>query len=128
MKAVLLGLKSLCNKVTGKHVRVQSDNVTTVAYINEFCSKQKTDLHNPPVNNLLDFLANLHEKGLKYTTSNVARRAVSTIVIPSTYGTIANHLIVSRFMKGIYESSPPNPRYRSTWDVQPGLTYNQSAR
>ena len=35
MKAVLLGLKSLCNNTTGKHIRVQSDNTTTVSYINE---------------------------------------------------------------------------------------------
>ena len=35
MKAVRLGLKSLCNNTTGKHVRVQSDNTTTVSYINE---------------------------------------------------------------------------------------------
>ena len=35
MKAVLLGLKSLCNNTTGKHIRVQCDNTTTVSYINE---------------------------------------------------------------------------------------------
>ena len=35
MKAVLLGLKSLCNNTTGKYIRVQSDNTTTVSYINE---------------------------------------------------------------------------------------------
>ena len=35
MKAVLLGLKSFCNITTGKHIRVQSDNTTTVSYINE---------------------------------------------------------------------------------------------
>ena len=34
MKAVLLGLTSLCNNTTGKN-RVQSDNTTTVSYINE---------------------------------------------------------------------------------------------
>ena len=35
MKAVLLGLKSLYNNTTGKHIRVQSDNTTTVSYISE---------------------------------------------------------------------------------------------
>ena len=30
MKAVLLGLKSLCNNSTGTHVRVQSDNTTSL--------------------------------------------------------------------------------------------------
>ena len=35
MKAVLLGLKTLCNNTTGKHIWVQSDNTTTLSYINE---------------------------------------------------------------------------------------------
>ncbi len=34
LKAVLLGLKSLCSKCTATHIRVQSDNTTAVAYIN----------------------------------------------------------------------------------------------
>ena len=33
MQAVLLGLKALCKNIT-KHVRVQSDNTTAIAYIN----------------------------------------------------------------------------------------------
>ncbi|XP_044165229.1 uncharacterized protein LOC122949160 [Acropora millepora] len=34
LKAVLLGLKSLCGAFSEKHVLVQSDNTTTVAYLN----------------------------------------------------------------------------------------------
>ena len=34
LKAVLLDLKSLCGAFSEKHVLVQSDNTTTVAYIN----------------------------------------------------------------------------------------------
>ena len=34
LKAVLLGLKSLLGHVHGKHIRIQSDNTTTVAYVN----------------------------------------------------------------------------------------------
>ena len=34
LKAVLLGLKSLCDAFSEKHILVQSDNTTTVAYIN----------------------------------------------------------------------------------------------
>ena len=33
-KAVLLGLKSLCSGTQNKHIRIQSDNTTTVAYLN----------------------------------------------------------------------------------------------
>ena len=34
LKAVLLGLKSLCGAFSEKHVLIQSDNTTIVAYIN----------------------------------------------------------------------------------------------
>ena len=34
MKAVLFGLESLCRDLRVKHIRVESDNTTTVAYIN----------------------------------------------------------------------------------------------
>ena len=34
LKAVLLGLKSLCGAFSEKHILVQSDNTTTVAYLN----------------------------------------------------------------------------------------------
>ena len=34
LKAVLLGLKSLCATIYNKHIRIQSDNTTTVAYVN----------------------------------------------------------------------------------------------
>ena len=34
LKAVLLGLQSLCALINGKHILVQSDNTTTVSYIN----------------------------------------------------------------------------------------------
>ena len=34
LKAVLLGLQSLCSDVTNKHIRILTDNTTTVAYIN----------------------------------------------------------------------------------------------
>ena len=34
MKAVLFGLDSLCRDLRVKHIRVESDNTTTVAYIN----------------------------------------------------------------------------------------------
>jgi len=44
MKAVLLGLRSLCSEVSNKHIRVQSDNtLTTVVYINAMGGIRSTD-------------------------------------------------------------------------------------
>ena len=68
-------------------------------------------------------MVNLHEKGLSYTTINTARSAISAITLSEDKDTVGCHPLVSRFMKGIYKGSPPTPRYQSTWDVQPVLTY-----
>ena len=75
---------------------------------------------------ILDFLVELHEKELAYTTLNTARSAISAFTIPKNNLTIGSHPVVSRFMKGIYKSSPPTPRYKTTWDVQQVLSYLSS--
>ena len=72
---------------------------------------------------VLDFLVSLHDKGLPYTTINTARSAISAVNLSTNNMTIGSHPIVSRFMKEIYKSSPATPRYQSTWNVQPVLTY-----
>ena len=89
----------------------------------DVCCERQADPYNPPLTTVLDFLVNLHEKGLSYTTSNTARSDISAITLSEDKDTIGCHPLVSRFMKGIYKGSPPTPRYQSTWDVQPVLTY-----
>ena len=104
-------------------------NNMRLAYItkwHDFCSKQKVNSYNPPLNAVLDFLVNLHDKGLSYTTINTARSALSAVILSSDNVSIGSHPIVSRFMKGIYKRNPPVPRYRTTWDVTPVLSYLSS--
>ena len=92
----------------------------------DFCSKWKVNPYNPPLNTVLDFLVSLHEQGLSYTTINTARSALSAIILPTDNVNIGSHPIVSRFMKGIFKNNPPAPRYRTTWDVSPVLSYLSS--
>jgi len=75
---------------------------------------------------VLDFLVSLHEQGLSYTTIDTARSALSAIILPTDNVNIGSHPIVSRFMKGIFKNNPPAPRYRTTWDVSPVLSYLSS--
>ena len=89
----------------------------------EFCSKWEVNSYNPPLNTALDFLVSLHEQGLSYTAVNTARSALSAIILPTDNVNIGSHPIVSRFMKGIFKSNPPVPRYHTTWDVNTGLPF-----
>ena len=80
----------------------------------------------PPIGTMLDFLVALHEKGLKYSTLNTARSAISAVVLPTNNHTIGTHPLVSRFMREIYKCNPPTPRYQTTWNVKTVLTYLSS--
>ena len=46
LKAVLLGSKSLCSTIRNKHIRIQSDNAATVAYVNAMGVMKSTDCNN----------------------------------------------------------------------------------
>ena len=92
----------------------------------DFCSKWKVNPYNPPLHTVLDFLVSLHEQGLSYTTINTARSALSAIILRTDNVNIGSHSIVSCFMKGIFKNNPPAPRYHTTWNVSPVLSYLSS--
>lgn len=72
----------------------------------------------------IDFLAEMFSAGLSYSSINSARSAISQLTTlsdsPLSFG---SHPHTSRFLKGVYYMRPPRPRYDSTWDVQPVLSY-----
>ena len=74
----------------------------------------------------LDFLAEHFEEGLQCRTINLIRLAVS-ITHDSIEGVhVGQHPLVSRLMKGVYNSCPPQPKYSRTWDVEIVLRYLRS--
>lgn len=62
---------------------------------------------------VLDFLTELYDSGLKYSSINTARSAVSQYAL-NNLG--ANPLVI-RFMKGVFNLRPSVPRYTQIWDV-----------
>ena len=75
---------------------------------------------------MLDFLDSLYEQGLSYTTINTERSALSAIILPTDNVNMGSHVIVPRFTKDIFKNNPPVPRYHTTWDVSPVLSYLSS--
>lgn len=73
---------------------------------------------------LIGFLSFLYQKGSGYSALNSARSAVSTVVSLFTAASpIRAHPLVSRFMKGVFQSRPSVPRYNNTWDADVVLKY-----
>ena len=59
----------------------------------------------------------LFNQGLSYSTLNTARSALSTIIIMEGGECFGTNHIVTRFMKGVFESRRPKPKYTKIWDV-----------
>ena len=81
----------------------------------------------PSVNNVIEFLQELFDKGLSYSSIiiNTARSTLSSFVILEGNTPIGTHPFVQRFIKGVYQSRPALPRFTTTWDTSIVLTYLQ---
>ena len=77
----------------------------------------------PHVNDVLEFLQELYERGLGYSCLNTARSALSSFIVLDGNVTVGNHPLVQRFLKGVFQTRPAFPRYTSTWDTSIVLTY-----
>lgn len=72
---------------------------------------------------MLDFLTQQYDRGCGYSALNTARSALSAIGIVVEGFTAGAHPLVVRYMKGVFNLKPTQPRYTQTWDVAPVLTY-----
>ena len=76
-----------------------------------------------PENTVLEFLTALFDEGLQYRTINTYHCAISMTHLPVDSSLIDSHPLVSRFMKGVFQSRPLCPRYLATWDVSVVLSH-----
>ena len=85
--------------------------------------KKQIDPVSATVPQALDFLVELFESGIGYSGINNARSALSSVLKPVDGMTFGAQESVKRFLKGVYEARPSNPRYTETWDVSKVLNY-----
>ena len=90
-----------------------------------FCTQRKINHNQPTVEQALDFFTHLYEQGLTYSTINTARNALSSYITLEDSSSLGQHPLVSRLLRGIFQSKPPSPRYSETWDVSVVLHYLQ---
>ena len=74
---------------------------------------------------VLDFLSELYDKGLSYSTINSARSFLSSILPRTNNVSIGADPVISRFMRGVFNTRPNLPRYTRSWDVKKVLSYIQ---
>ena len=88
-----------------------------------WCAEKQEDPVSCDISCFLEFLSELFDNGLQYRTINVYRSAISASHLSVEGSSIGSHQLVSRFMRGIYELRPPQPRVFTTWDVGTVLRY-----
>ena len=71
----------------------------------------------------MDFLVDLYDTGLGYSSINTARSALSSFGILMTGQSFGSHPLVIRLMKAVYNMRPNMPRYKDIWDVDIVLFY-----
>lgn len=65
---------------------------------------------------MLDFLKELFEQGASASSIGTHRSALS-LFLPKVEGyKVGDHPLMVRFMRGIHNKRPPQPRYKTTWD------------
>ena len=85
----------------------------------EYCRDHDLNAYATSVNTVLKFLHGIYEQGLSYSTLNTARSALSAFVaIENSSSTVGNHPLISRYLKGVFNTKPPVPRYRQIWDTR----------
>ena len=65
----------------------------------------------------------LYAQGLCYSTLNTAHFTLSSILRISDCHNFGSHPLVVRFMKGVFETGKPNPKYDDIWDASKVLNY-----
>ena len=70
-----------------------------------------------------NFLAILYDEGIGYSALNTTRSALSTVFTLQNNHTFGTHPLVTRFMKGVFETRPSLPCFSETWDVNVVLDY-----
>ena len=95
-------------------------------YINRwisFCDERKIDTFQTPIEFVIEFLTELYESGLSYESLNSARSSLSNLCNKQDGYTVGSHPLVTRFMTGVFNLRPSQPKYLQTWDVNVVLHY-----
>ena len=88
-----------------------------------FSETEQVNPFDPPTETVLAFLSTLYEKNTGYSAINTAKSALSSMCSVVSNRDIDNEKIITRFMRGIFNSQPSLLNYTSTWDVNMVFKY-----
>ena len=91
----------------------------------QHCIERKKNPFGPSPNELIIFLTRLFNEGKGYSSLNLARSAVATLSL-NTNCSVGNHILVRKFLRGVFNRRPALPRTDITWDADIVLNFLKS--
>ena len=82
-----------------------------------FCCRRDINPLQATLQDGINFLGDLFATGVGYSCINTARSALSSIIVLPGSVHFGSHPLVTRFIKGVFETRPSLPRYKEIWDV-----------
>jgi len=76
-----------------------------------------------PIEDIINFLAELFNKGYQYCSLKSYHSAISSVHAKVDGESVGQHPLVMRILKGAFNERPPLPRYSNFWDVGVVLRY-----
>ena len=124
-----LQLKGLSNNtiaifVASWRVGTQSQYQSMILRWLNFSAQQWCDYLSPQLSFPMNFLSEIFNLGLSYSSINTARSALSSIsYLDQDYVPFGQLPIVTRYMKEIFKLRPSFQRYKSIWNVNIAFNY-----
>ena len=88
-----------------------------------WCNRQQVNPLQASVGNIVNFLSDMFDLGMEYSTLNRYRSALSAYHPRIEGSKVGKHPIVVQLLKGAFNDRPPMPRYTSSWDVNKVLKF-----
>ena len=92
-----------------------------------FCIQRNSDPFLSSVNNVLEFLNDLHNSGCQYRALCTARSALASVVTVQGFPSLSDHPMIHRYLKGIYNRNSPMPKYIQVGDLNVILNFSDKA-
>ena len=95
----------------------QRDYAAKYKVFSDWCSVREIDPSNTSVTEIINFLAHLLDKNLKYNTIAGYRSMLSHFHRPVDGCPVGSHPEVKKAMKGVFNTRPPIPKLPPSWDL-----------
>ena len=82
-----------------------------------WCRRRHSDPLSGTIKDIIHFLTDQYHQGKGYSTLNSYMSALSSILDPISGCPVGQHPTIIRFLRGVFNLRPPQPKYATTWDV-----------